>query len=150
MDKRANRSDSYQALYHETRCSNEMMESFGNEDSISVRLNPFQYNEDLIDLEEELKKEFWRIAGTLTERQQEVLKMLVSGKTQMEIAKALGVNQSSVAKSLQGNIQYSTKDNVTTKKGYGGSKKRLKKLIDLDPRIKDILDRMAEIRESKW
>ena len=107
MERRKNRSDHYQYILLETVCSNDMMEAFCNEDSISARLNPFEYNEDLIELEEQLKKEFWRVVDTLlTPRQREVIRLYADGYTQMEIAKMLNVNQSSITKSLNGNVDY--------------------------------------------
>jgi len=146
MEKRANRSDKYQHVLLETSCSNDMMESFCNEDSISARLNPFEYNEDLIELEEQLKKEFWRVVDTLlTERQREVIRLYADGYTQMEIAKILKVNQSSITKSLNGNVDYKN-----CKKVYGGAKKKINKIIQSDSKIIEILNKMNEIRSSKW
>ena len=157
MNKRENRSSHYQQIFAETMCSNEMMASFCNEDSISSRLNPFQYSEDLLDLEDELKKEFWRIVEEeLTDRQKEVLRLYAEGLTQTEIAKKLHVNQSSVAKNVGGNQMYSNSDSKTTKttktpkRTYGGSKRKLKKIIEIDPRITDILQKMAAIRADTW
>ena len=96
LNKRKNRSDSYQFLLLETAYSTDMMESFCNEDSISARLNPFEYNEKLMDLEDRLKKEFWRVVDTLlTDRRRDVVRLYAEGLTQMEIAKKLNVNQSS-------------------------------------------------------
>ena len=100
MEKRATRSQAYQFLMVESLCSNEMMEAFSNEDSISSRLNPYHYDDRMIDLEEKLKEEFWRIVDTLTPRQKEVIRLYADGYTQMEIAKMLNVNQSSVTKSI--------------------------------------------------
>ena len=43
--------------------------------------------------------------------------------------------------------------NVDYKKGkriYGGSKKKLSKIIENDDKIKAILDEMSLLRESKW
>lgn len=61
---------------NETACSNEMMEAFSNEASISNRLNPYMYDERLLDLEDQLKEEFWRVVDTLlTPRQKEVIKL---------------------------------------------------------------------------
>ncbi len=146
MEKRKNRSDSYQYLLLETACSNEMMESFSNDESISSRLNPFQYNEELLDLEDQLKVEFWRVVNTLlTDRQKEVIKLYADGYTQMEIAKMLGVNQSSITKSLNGNVDYKN-----GKKVYGGAKKKIHKIIQSDEKIIEILKKMSELRESKW
>lgn len=100
-ERRATRSDRYQSIYHESCHSHDMMESFSNSDSIYNRLNPWNYNEKLLDLEEQLRDEFWRVVDTLlTERQKEVIKLYSKNKTQMEIAKILKVNQSSITKSL--------------------------------------------------
>lgn len=149
MVKRQNRSDHYQYILLETVCSNDMMESFCNEDGIYNRLNPFGYNEDIIELEEQLKVEFWRIVDTLlTPRQREVIRLYADGYTQMEIAKMLNVNQSSITKSLNGNVDY--KNGRGTIKVYGGAKKKIRKIIDTDPRIKEILQEINRIREEKW
>jgi len=146
MKKRKNRSDSYQHVLLETACSNEMMESFSNEDSIYNRLNPFAYNEDLLELEDQLKAEFWRLVeNLLTPRQKAVLKLASEGYTQMEIAKKLKVNQSSITKSLNGNVDYKN-----GRRTYGGSKRKILKLIENDEKIKEILAKMSEIRELKW
>ena len=146
MTKRQNRSDKYQYILLETVCSNDMMEAFSNDDSISARLNPFQYNEDLIDLEDQLKKEFWRVVDTLlTPRQREVIRLYADGYTQMEIAKMLNVNQSSITKSLNGNVDYKN-----GKKVCGGARKKIRKIIESDEKIKEILRKMQECREEKW
>jgi RNA polymerase sigma factor (sigma-70 family) len=146
MNKRQNRSDRYQWVLLETVCSNDMMETFCNEDSISARLNPFEYNETLIELEDQLKKEFWRVVDTLlTPRQREVIRLYADGYTQMEIAKMLNVNQSSITKSLNGNVDYKN-----GKKIYGGARKKIRKIIENDDKIKDILQKMADERANKW
>jgi predicted DNA-binding protein YlxM (UPF0122 family) len=146
MERRKNRSDSYQWVLLETVCSNDMMEAFPNEESISHRLNPFEYSEDLLELEDELKKEFWRIVNELlTDRQKQVIKLYADGYTQMEIAKMLNVNQSSITKSLNGNVDYKN-----GKKIYGGAKKKIIKITESDDKIKEILSKMREIREQKW
>ena len=146
MERRKNRSDRYQWVLLETVCSNDMMEAFCNEDSIYNRLNPFEYNEDLMNLEEQLKKEFWRVVDTLlTPRQRVVIRLYADGYTQMEIAKMLDVNQSSITKSLNGNVDYKN-----GKKIYGGARKKIRKIIENDEKIKNILDQMRECRDEKW
>lgn len=60
----------------------------------------------------------------LTEKQQAVVKLHLEGLTQEQIATKLGVNQSTVTKSLYGNINY------TTGKKYGGILPKLKKTIE--------------------
>lgn len=98
MDRKKNRSDSYQWIFSESLCPTEILNIFPNEDSISHKLNPYQYNEEVMDLEDELKKEFWRIVNDLlTPRQRDVIRLAADGYTQMEIAKILDVNQSSAS-----------------------------------------------------
>lgn len=146
MERRKNRSDKYQYVLLETTCSNDMMEAFTNADSISNRLDSFMYNEELMDLEEDLRKEFWRIVNELlTDRQKQVIKLYADGYTQMEIAKMLNVNQSSITKSLNGNVDYKN-----GKKIYGGARKKIRKIIENDEKIKAILARMQDLRETKY
>lgn len=146
-DREINRSDKYQFLILEAVCSNDMMEAFSNNDSISHRLNPFSYDEALIDLEDQLKKEFWRVVDeSLTTRQKAVLKLFAEGKTQMEIAKILNVNQSSITKNINGNTDYGKGG----KRVYGGSLKKIKKIIETDLKINEILEKIKELREERW
>lgn len=147
INKRSNRSDKYQWVLLETVCSNDMMEAFCNEDSIYNRLTGgFIYDERMLELEDRLKKEFWRVVDTLlTPRQREVIRLYADGYTQMEIAKMLNVNQSSITKSLNGNVDYKN-----GKKVYGGARKKIRKIIELDESIKNILAEMAELRENAW
>ena len=123
-----------------------MMEAFTNADSISNRLDSFMYNEELLDLEEDLRREFWRIVNELlTDRQKQVIKLYADGYTQMEIAKMLNVNQSSITKSLNGNVDYKN-----GKKIYGGARKKIRKIMENDEKIKSILARMQDLRETKF
>jgi predicted transcriptional regulator len=58
----------------------------------------------------------------------------------------LGVNQSSVAKNLRGNANYAG----GTPKSYGGSCKKIRKIIETDEKIQEILAKIARLREEKW
>lgn len=147
MERRKNRSDKYQWVLLETVCSNDMMEAFCNEDSIYNRLSGgFIYDERMLELEDRLKKEFWRVVDTLlTPRQREVIRLYADGYTQMEIAKMLNVNQSSITKSLNGNVDYKN-----GKKVYGGAKKKINKIIQSDENIMEILREMADLRAEVW
>lgn len=99
--KRPTRSQLYQHLLVEKAFSHEMMETFSNDDSVYKKLNPFNYNEEILVLEDQLKERFWEIINEhLTPRQLEIINLLKSGKTQSETAKALSVNQSSITKCL--------------------------------------------------
>lgn len=154
-NRRPNRSDKYQYLLLETVCSHEQLETFSNEESFYKRLSPFDYNERIAELEDKLKIEFWRVVEeTLTDRQKEVMKLVSAGRTQMEIAKQLNVNQSSITKSLNGNVDYSSKTiDKNGKKGsrsYGGSIRKIVKVIEQDEKIKEILQQISDLRGENW
>jgi hypothetical protein len=63
----------------------------------------------------------------------------------MEIAKILQVNQSSITKSLNGNVDYKNGKRI-----YGGCKKKINKIIENDDKIKEILSKMTALRDEKW
>jgi predicted DNA-binding protein YlxM (UPF0122 family) len=143
-DFKKNRSDRYQWVLVEAPCSPEMLTEFSDAQSIGGRLNHHNYNEELYDLQDRLKDAFWRIINTqLTKRQREVLHLYADGYTQIEIAKKLKVNQSSITKSINGNCDYRN-----GKKIYGGAKKKLKRIASKDPEIQAILRRIAEIQDD--
>jgi predicted DNA-binding protein YlxM (UPF0122 family) len=138
------RSEFYQHLLLESPCSPEMLTEFSDSQSIGGRLNHLNYNEELYELQDKLKDAFWRIIYTqLTPRQREVLRLYADGYTQIEIAKKLHVNQSSITKSINGNCDYRNGRRV-----YGGAKKKLKRIASKDIEIQAILRRIAEIQDD--
>lgn len=63
--------------------------------------------QEIHELEEELENQFWYMVKTVcTPNQQQVVNLTYQGLTQEEIAKRLGINQSSVVKCLTGNLTY--------------------------------------------
>jgi DNA-directed RNA polymerase specialized sigma subunit len=143
--ERKNRSEKYQFLLLETACSAEMMEAFSNSESIEHRLNPFKYDEEIEELYDQLKEAFWNIVdNNLTTRQKQVIKLYCQNKTQTEIAKELGVNQSSITKSINGNVDYKN-----GRRCYGGATRKVVKLVESDENIKRILKRIMELKEEK-
>jgi len=139
-----NRSDRYQHVLVESSCSPDMLTEFSDARGITGLLNNGVYNEDLLDLKEQLVAAFWRIIRTkLTPRQCEVIELYAQGLTQTEIAKKLNVNQSSITKSINGNCDYRN-----GKKIYGGAKKKLRRIAAQDPEIQSILDKMGEIQSE--
>lgn len=141
IDRTGNRSNSYQWILLECPCSPEMLAEISDGDGVMSQLNPWKYNEELLDLKDQLKVEMWRLIDTqLTPRQKEVIHLWVEGLTQTEIAKKLGVNQSSITKSINGNTDYSG-----GKKIYGGARKKLQKLAAKDEKIQLILKRIGEL-----
>ena len=140
INRKKNRSDIYQPMYTELPHSNEMMAEFSNTQGLVENYSP-EDKERLLDLREQLAVEARRlIKEHLTDRQREVVELCVEGYTQIEIAKKLNVNQSSVTKSLNGNCDYRNGRRV-----YGGSKRKMRKLSENDDKIKEILAEIAEI-----
>lgn len=139
-DRTKNRSDRYQPLFAELPYSNEMMTEFADSQGMDSR-NKDAYNEELLNLKEDLAKAFWRLVDTqLTPRQSEVIHLYADGKTQTEIAKVLNVNQSSITKSINGNCDYKNGKRV-----YGGAIKKIQKLSAMDEDIIEILERISDI-----
>jgi DNA-binding CsgD family transcriptional regulator len=140
MGRKTNRSNGYQHLFAEQSYSNEMMAEFSEAQGLVENYRP-EDREKLLDLREELRSEFWRLAKeNLTGRQFQVIELLAKGYTQIEIAKQLNVNQSSITKSVNGNCDYRN-----GRKVYGGAKKKLRRLADKDPQIQEIIGQIAEI-----
>jgi DNA-binding CsgD family transcriptional regulator len=147
VERKRCRSDLIQHLFCEISFPIEMLEGFCNDDSIYKRLNPHAYNEQIADLEEQLRKEFWRVIGeNLTDRQREVVELLASGYTQQETAKQLGINQSSVSKALIGS-QIIDNNHKTI---YGGIKLKIKRAVKDDKRINEILQQISDLRNESW
>lgn len=145
MRDRPNRSDHYQWRIAEVNVSEMMMNNFTNGQSINAALDPFEYNEEIDQLKEELRQEFWKLVEAhCTERQKQICYMIAEGKTQMEMAAILNVNQSSITKSINGNLDYNKGRRV-----YGGLIKKIKRYADETPRIQEILKRLNEIVEEK-
>jgi predicted transcriptional regulator len=148
-DFSTNRSNGYQWVIMETPFDSDTLSDFSDSQGFAGVMNDVTYREELKDLNDQLKVEYWRIVEEhLTERQKQVLKLLATGKTQIDVAKILNVNQSSVTKSVHGNTDYGNKNGKKSKKSYGGANKRIKKLADKDPKIQQILARIAEIKEE--
>lgn len=144
VDRTKNRSDLYQYVIVECSTAPEMLTEIADSDGIGSQLNPFGYNEELLELKDQLKEAFWVIVREkLTKRQCEVIELYCAGLTQMEIARRLNVNQSSITKSINGNCDYKNNRRV-----YGGAKKKIGKLADKDKNIQRILSRIAEIQDD--
>lgn len=140
VDRSKNRSDHYQNIFAELPYSNEMMAEFAERDGINMKNDP-ELRERYLDAKERLRAAFWRlIDDELTERQREVLKLYCKGLTQIEIARKLNVNQSSITKSINGNCDYRNGKRI-----YGGAKKKLIRLVEKDKEIQEILLELTDI-----
>jgi len=142
-DRTKNRSDAYQPQLMEISVDPFVLGDLSLAQGMSYRLE-FDRSEKLMDLRDELKIEVMRIIETgLTKRQEQVVKLTLNGETQNEIAKQLGINQTSVHKVIRGNIDYKN-----GKRRYGGAFKKLIKLGQKDEKIQDILNDIRELSEE--
>ena len=143
MAGKTNRSNGYQHLFAEQSYSNEMLSDFAESQGLNENYSP-EDHELLLDLHEQLAEEFWKLVEEqLTPRQAQVLKLLAKGYTQIEIAKQLNVNQSSITKSVNGNCDYRNGRRV-----YGGGKKRIRALAESTPAIQEIFMKIKEIHSQ--
>lgn len=141
-DRTRNRSDSYQIYLLEVSVSPFILGDLSSAQGMTYRLQPYDENERFLDLRDQLLLRLWEIIETgLTDRQTQVIKLYIKdGLTQNEIAKKLGINQTSVHKVIRGNIDYKN-----GKKRYGGAFKKIDKLCQLDDEIQRILEEIREL-----
>lgn len=133
--KKPNRSDKYQHLLLEIPVSYETLSAFHDESF---------YSEELLDLKDQLFKAYWDLLNRIaTPNQLQVAKLLSQGHTQVEAAKILNVNQSSIVKTILGNADYS---DPKGKKFYGGIAKKARKAAQSDPTIINILNKIMELQ----
>lgn len=145
-DFTTNRSNAYQHLFAEIVSPPEKLVEFSDAQDMAGLLNYSNYKEERSDLQEKLNQSYWRLIDTkLTPRQRQVLHFTADGYTQTEIAKHLGVNQSSITKSINGNCDYKN-----GRKIYGGAKKKLQTLAKKDPEVQSILQQMAELNNDSY
>ena len=148
-DNRPVRSDKYQYKIREISVDHENMGWATNAHHLYHDLNPYEYNERVLELEQQLRDEMWKIAQTaLTENQTKILKLRMDGYTQMEISKMLDCNQSSITKCLMGNSIYS-KVNGKKVNTHGGVVKKLRKLCLKNEKIVKILKEINDLQQEK-
>ncbi len=139
--ERANRSDRYQYQLMERSVSFEFFDVLscgkGKQDS-----------QEFLELKDLLTLKVIALAEReLSERQWQVLSLSLQGMTQVEIAAELGVNQSSITKSLSGNVDYSRTNKDGKNPQFGGSIKKLKLIVSKNQEIQDILQEMEDIND---
>lgn len=135
------RSQAYQYLMNEISVDREFYETFTNEQSIYSRMSAgFSYDERVLELQDNLYAYFWIFAEKiLTPKQWKIFNMYRLGMTQIEIAKAIGINQSSVVKTLTGS--------PCKGKIHGGAVKKLREAILDDAFIQETCRQIKELRE---
>jgi DNA-binding CsgD family transcriptional regulator len=104
------------------------------------------YSDELIELRERLQlRVVSNLQTILTERQHTALTLYTSGLyTQTEIAEQMGICQSSVHKTIFGNIVYKVKPIVR----HGGAISRLRKWAETDAECIEILQAIADLADE--
>jgi predicted DNA-binding protein YlxM (UPF0122 family) len=144
------RSSKYQWIINELPYDlTEFANIFSNKHSLQGRLNSFQYNE-----ESTLKDQLWDLLyslmkDNLTEFQFKVISLYLEGMTQLEIAKEVNCNQTSVCKTINGNKMYYTVNSGENRIVFGGGiVRKLKKLVAKDQRIQTLLNKIKDLEEE--
>jgi len=120
-----------------------LLNEFPLAESLGSQLKLSKYSERFDELREELLQEVLDIIDAgLTTRQAQVVTLRLEGKTQTQIGQELGINQTTVHKTLMGNIDY-----ANNKKCYGGAIKKLKKLCSKSSEIQEILEEMEKFTD---
>jgi len=142
---RRNKSDSYQYRIIEIAIDPFILSDFPSEDGLGAQANSSGYSEELADLRQQLIREVRRlIKSVLTKRQAQVMALRLQGKTQVEIGQKLGIHQTTVHKTISGNIDYNNGGAC-----YGGAIKKLRKMCFRDERVLAILKRIGEVRAEE-
>jgi DNA-binding CsgD family transcriptional regulator len=145
MPRKSNKSSSYQYRIIEVTVDPYLLSDFAAEEGLGAQLGVSGYSEEIHDLRLQLMEEVKRLIDTsLTRRQAEVILLNLDGRTQIQIAEALGICQTTVHKTLRGNIDY--KNGAAR---YGGAIKKLKKLCSKDKQVLDILRKINNVREKE-
>jgi len=143
MSERSTRSQKYQYLYCEIPVADDRLVDYTNADGIKNLLNPFHYDETVLELEDKLKKRVLDLVKIhCTEHQKRIFGLVSDGYTQMEIADMLGIQQSSVTKCIVGNVTY---DNGK-KSSYGGIIRKMKRAVSEDWYCNEIVKQLAELK----
>lgn len=148
--KRKSKSDSYQYRMIEVAIDPYVLSHFSVEDGFSEQIRTSGFSKEIMELRKKLIKEIRRLVNTiLTNRQKEVVNLRLKGYTQVQIANTLGIHQTTVHKTLSGNIDYKNGE-----ARYGGAIKKLQKACKKDIKVIDILKKINEIKiqqhESLW
>ena len=153
LDRSQSRSSKYQSTLLEISYDPVLLFDYSDSKGYGSHLDNEERADELKGLREELAKAMWDlIKKQMTDRQIEVLTLLFHERlTQVEAASKLKLNQSSINKILNGNKDYSVNKNNSidkNKKSYGGSIKKIRKLIMQDKDIQEILLKIGELQNE--
>lgn len=141
------KSSAIQHRYREVSLDPQLLNGFANEDRGA--LGGERVADEIQELFEKLgERVVWLMENVLTKRQAEIMRMTyLESKTQTETARILGLCQSSVHKSLMGNLS-GWRPNIGATKRYGGAIKKMQKVCEEDSEIKAILSCIEELKKE--
>lgn len=139
--EKPNRADKYQYIICELVLPEKSWDLFKNKEDVSSQLR-----EELLALDDLLGIEYNKIINSvMTKRQAEVYKLCKEGNNQLEVAKILGCNQSSVYKALHGNDLL---HNGQIKR-YGGLLPKFRKAINKSDKILQIMKEIEPLYDER-
>lgn len=139
------RSDKYQYLLQEVSVD---LNDLSNTIDLKCQLHAARYSPRFAELNDQAFQRIMDLCKEhLTEKQYVVISLFLKGHTQQEIAKILNIHQSSITKSLNGNVDYAGK---LKHKRYGGSSKKMRKFFLEDQILKDIMKDMRDCDDLLW
>lgn len=135
-----NRSAGYQHIYNELPFSHTDMELIVNSCHYAFLVYPERANDNRVDLIDRLRVRVFELAELhLTEKQKRVMYLWVSGMTELEIGRHLGLNQSGIHKCIYGNVSLRKPGTF-----YGGIVGRLRALTADDDLCRSLLLSLRE------
>lgn len=141
---RKNRSDNYQYKIVEISVDPIALNDVPENSGLGFQLNLAKHSEEFQELRSRLFNRLIEIVDThLTARQAQVVHLRLQGKTQTQIGEELGLVQSTICKTISGNLDYTNNG-----KRYGGAIKKLKKVCSKDEEIREILEKLGSIKKD--
>jgi transcriptional regulator len=144
--RKKNKSDQYQYKIVEIPIDPHILNEISNNNGLSYQVCVSEYSIQFEKLQKELFDELKKIikSDKLTKRQKDVMLLRVQGKTQIEIADTLNIHQTTVHKTINGNIDYKNCGKL-----YGGAIKKIRKLCLKNEKIIEILEEINELKHDE-
>lgn len=144
--RKKNKSDQYQYKIIEIPIDPHILNEISNNNGLSYQASVSDYSNHFELLQKKLFDELKKIieSDKLTKRQKDVMLLRVQGKTQIEIAETLKIHQTTVHKTINGNIDYKNCGKL-----YGGAIKKLRKLCSKNEMIIELLEEINELKNDE-
>jgi hypothetical protein len=146
-------SQKYQFLFTETITDfyrPEICNIVSNEESLYYRLDPYTYNEDILDLIEQRNIRLWEVAKkTLSVHKFLILKLYCDGYTQKEVAKMVDRSQGAIKHQLGGGMCQSKYKGKICRYRQKGIYEYLKPALEQDKEFQRLIKEIQDKRRLK-